>query len=252
MLEDNLIILIIIIVHGIGVLIYKYYKPRIKGAKGEYKIEKLLRKLKKNEYKIFNDIYLEVNGKSSQIDHLIVSIYGIFVIETKNYQGWIHGNEKSEYWTQSIYKEKIKFRNPVKQNWSHIYTLKNILQNFGYLKYYPIVVFVGEATLKNIFSNIPVVYKYELLETIKKHRETHLSFEKVEDIYNQICKYKVEEKSKKRNHRKYVKQSIKDRKRSIKSLFCPNCNGTLKTRNGKYGKFYGCSNFPNCKYSKNI
>ena len=252
MLEDNLIILIIIIVHAIGVLIYKYYKPRIQGAKGEYRIAKLLRKLNKKEYKVFNDIYLEVENKTTQIDHLIISIYGIFVIETKNYQGWIHGGENSEYWTQSIYKKKIKFRNPIKQNWSHIYFLKEILQNFDYLECHPIIVFAGKATLKNVFSKVPVVYKNELLDTIKKYKEFILSYEDVEYISNQICDYEVKEKRKKKNHKKYVKQNIKNRKRNVKSLICPNCKGTLKIKNGRFGKFYGCSNFPNCRYSKKI
>ena len=250
-MEDSLIILIILIIHGIGVLIYKFYLPRIKGAKGEYRIAKLLRKLKKHEYKTFNDIYLEINGRTSQIDHLVISIYGIFVIETKNYQGWIHGNENSENWTQSIYKEKVKFRNPVKQNWSHIYTLKDILSEFDFIEYHPIVVFAGKATLKNIYSNVPVVYKYELLETIKEYDEYSLSFEEVEDISNHILKFEIKEK-KRRKHNKYVKQNIKNRKRSVKSLICPNCNGTLKVKNGRYGDFYGCSNFPNCRYSKKI
>jgi len=250
-LEDNLIILIIIILHAIGVLIYKYYRPRIEGAKGEYRIAKLLRKLKKDKYKVLNDIYLEVNGKSSQIDHLIISIYGIFVIETKNYQGWIHGSQNSENWTQSIYKKKIKFRNPIKQNWSHIYTLKDILKEFDFIEYHPIVVFAGKATLKNIHSNVPVVYKYELLETIKKYDEFNLSSEEVEDIFNQIHEFEIKE-NKKRKHKKYVKQNIRNRKRSVKSLICPNCNGMLKVKNGRFGDFYGCSNFPNCKYSKKI
>ena len=252
MLENNSIILIIIVIHTIGVFIYKYYEPRIKGAKGEYRVAKLLRKLNSKHYKIFNDIYLEIDNRTTQIDHLIVSVYGIFVIETKNYQGWIHGGEKSEYWTQSIYKEKIMFRNPVKQNWSHIYILKDILQNYKHIKYYPIIVFAGSATLKNIYSSVPVVYKNELLETIKENRTFNLSNEEIVDISNQICRYAIKEKKDKRKHRKYIKRSIQSRNRKVKSLICPNCNGTLKVRNGRYGKFYGCSNFPVCRYSKSI
>ncbi|MFK8006321.1 MAG: nuclease-related domain-containing protein, partial [Saprospiraceae bacterium] len=99
-----------------SVLVYKYLKPKIKGIRGEYKVSRVLRKLDKTEYKIFHDLYLKSEDRYTQIDHLIISIYGVFVIETKNYKGWIHGNEKSEYWTQTIYKKKTKFRNPVKQN----------------------------------------------------------------------------------------------------------------------------------------
>ncbi len=33
---------------------------------------------------------------------------------------------------------------------------------------------------------------------------------------------------------------------------CPKCGGTLQLRNGKFGKFYGCSNFPKCRYTKKL
>ena len=68
---------------------------------------------------------------TSQIDHLVLSEYGIFVIETKRYKGWIFGSEKAENWTQVIFKEKHQFRNPVKQNWSHVYALKSVLTATG-------------------------------------------------------------------------------------------------------------------------
>ena len=53
------------------------------------------------EYYRLNNITLPLaNGGSTQIDHIIVSVHGIFVIETKNYKGWIYGNEKQRQWTQ--------------------------------------------------------------------------------------------------------------------------------------------------------
>ena len=249
--ENNPIILIILI-YAIGVLVYQLNESRIKGSKGEYDVAKLLRKLNHNEYKILNDIYLELNERTTQIDHLIVSIYGIFVIETKNYKGWIHGNENSEYWTQSIYHKKTKFRNPIKQNWSHIYFLKDILQNYKSINYHSIIVFVGDATLKNVYSNVPVIYKHELVETINENGNFNLSYDEVEDISDQICRHEVSDRGGKRKHRRYVKQSIRNRAKNISEQVCPNCNGKLIVRSGRFGEFYGCSNFPNCKFSKNI
>ena len=130
--------------------------------------------------------------------------------------------------------------------------LKDILHNFGYLEYHSIIVFAGNATLKNVFSNVPVVYKNELLDTILEYKEMILSFEDVEYISNQICNHEVKGNRKKHNHKKYVQQNIRNRKRSVKSLICPNCKGPLVIRNGRFGDFYGCSNFPTCKYSKSI
>ncbi len=254
----TLIFIALIIIFIIGVTIYDYFLPKnkgdrgIKGGEGEKTISKLLRKLNKKEYKVFNDIYLEIENKTTQIDHLVISIYGIFVIETKNYQGWIHGSESSEFWTQSIYTNKIKFRNPVKQNWSHIYLLKDILKNFYFSKYHPIIVFAGTATLKNVYSKVPVIYTNELLDKIKEYKEFILTLEDVEYISKQICAFQIKKKRKKKIHEKFVKQNIENRQTLVELMICPNCKGALKIKNGRFGKFHGCSNFPNCKYSRKI
>ena len=83
--------------------------------------------------KVFTDVLIRT-GTQKQPDLTILSyqFIGIDVKdETQNYSGWIHGNEKSEYWIQSIYNEKAKFRNPIKQNWAHIYALKEVLGFFN-------------------------------------------------------------------------------------------------------------------------
>ncbi|MFT4363798.1 topoisomerase DNA-binding C4 zinc finger domain-containing protein [Staphylococcus aureus] len=33
---------------------------------------------------------------------------------------------------------------------------------------------------------------------------------------------------------------------------CPRCNHELVVRTSKNGQFLGCSNYPNCKYTRNI
>ena len=93
---------------------YGYYLPQIKGIIGESRVSRKLENLNHEEFKVLNDVLLNTSNGFSQIDHIVISIYGIFVIETKNYTGWIHGNENSEYWIQTIYKKKTKFRNPIK------------------------------------------------------------------------------------------------------------------------------------------
>lgn len=84
--------------------------PSVKGFFGEIFIRFLLRFLDKEKYIVVNDVLIPtLDGRTSQIDHVIISIYGIFVIETKNYNGWIFGSEHSKNWTQVIYKTKISF-----------------------------------------------------------------------------------------------------------------------------------------------
>jgi hypothetical protein len=57
-----------------------------------------------------NNVTIPTTNGTTQIDHVIVSRYGIFVVETKNMQGWIFGSEKSPQWTQSIFGKSINSR----------------------------------------------------------------------------------------------------------------------------------------------
>lgn len=247
---DNSVTYIVFILYLIGALFKKLYLPKIKGAKGEYVVARRLRKLSKNEYKVYNNIYLKVKGRSTQIDHLVISIYGIFVIETKNYKGWIFGNENSRYWTQTLYKNKYKIFNPIIQNWAHINFLKKISTDFKNLKYFPIIVFAGSGKLKKINSSVPVIYKGKLLRTIRKNKEIHLTHNQLERIDNLLKQVIIDKKDIKKEHKKYVKRNIKRSKKRVMSKHCPQCGGELVLRNGKYGKFHGCSNFPECRYTK--
>lgn len=243
----ELLVIIIVIV----ILVFAFSNPlntaKNKGIKGESRVARKLRKLQKEEYKVFNDVMINTSRGSSQIDHIVISIYGIFVIETKNYSGWIHGNENSQYWTQSIYKKKTKIWNPVKQNWAHIYALKEVLSNR--VIYHPIVVFTGKAELKNVYSKIPVVYLSQLYKTIIANREMpSLTKEQVIKLADNLTLSLVSSRGAKSEHVRHVKRQAKLRKSAVKSLECPRCGNALVVRKGPYGKFYGCSNFPRCKH----
>ncbi len=143
-----LIVLALIVV--ILLLFLAFNSDNIKGAVGEARVNFKIDFLGP-EYIALHDVTLRnANGSTSQIDHIVLSEYGIFVIETKNYTGWIFGNEKAENWTQIIFKNRYQFRNPVKQNMGHVYALKGSLSNYPNIHYFPIVVFAGNAKLKNI------------------------------------------------------------------------------------------------------
>ena len=245
---DSMIVFVLFFI--VVIIIIKIYSPKIKGSIGEAKVNTRLNFLGK-EYIVLKDILIKSsNGYTSQIDELVLSEYGIFVIETKNYKGWIFGNEKSENWTQVIYKEKNTFRNPIKQNWSHIYALKNVLSEFPNLKYFPIVVFSGSATLKEIESSVPVIYDNTLNSTIKKlSYEKCISANEVIRIKSILESVEITEKSARKEHVKKIKQNVVERQIKMENLICPRCNGELKLRNGKSGKFYGCSNYPRCRFT---
>jgi hypothetical protein len=224
---------------------------KIKGSFGERNVAARLSFLNPNEYKIFNDLLLRTNNNNTvQIDHLVISIYGIFVIETKNYKGWIFGNENVENWMQIIYKEKHQFRNPIKQNWSHIYALKEILKDYKNIRYFPIVVFVGSAELKEIQTKRPVLYSNKLFGYIKSQSIVqNLSQEDIPKIISLLETKNIGNKENKKEHIQNIHKTTVERKIKTKNLICPRCNSELKLREGKYGKFYGCLNYPYCKFT---
>jgi len=227
--------------------------PKIKGLIGERIVRKQLERLPAEDYKTLNDITIKGKKGTSQIDHLVISPYGIFVIETKNYRGWIYGGENSEYWFQAIYRTKSKFRNPIKQNWAHIYALKENLSEYKDVPYYPIVVFVGKARLKNLDVTTDVIYSDGLFDTIMKHGGPRkLSGREMDKIFTTLKETSIKDKHKKRDHVSRIKWNVKIRKMREEVHICPQCGGKLVKRAGKYGKFYGCNNFPQCRYKTEL
>ena len=124
--------------------------PKNVGNRGEGIVIRNLSKLDQTLYNVYNDINIP-NTKAelglAQIDHIVVSVFGIFVIETKNYTGWIFCSPERKYWTQVVYSEKNRLYNPIKQNWGHIYALSDFLQ-IPRNKFKNIVCFVGDAEFK--------------------------------------------------------------------------------------------------------
>ncbi len=241
----------IFLIIAILFIFLKIKSPQIKGSIGEKRVALNLSFLDSTNYKILNDvILLNKSGKTSQIDHVVVSVYGIFVIETKNYKGWIFGKENAENWMQVLYKEKHQFRNPIKQNFSHIYALKEMLTDFPNLPYFPIVVFAGSATLKEIESSAPVIYANQLNATIRRLSVSPcLTIEEVDKIVAILNQSNIDDKKIKKEHIKNINDTIYEKKMKESNLICPRCNGELKLRKGKYGDFYGCANYPRCRFT---
>nr|WP_314229155.1 nuclease-related domain-containing protein [uncultured Kingella sp.] len=87
--------------------------PRVKGMLGEKMVQtRAALKLDRKIYRPFHNLILPSNGATTQLDHVYVSPYGIFVVETKNWTGWIFGGENQANWRQVIYHKKTHFQNP--------------------------------------------------------------------------------------------------------------------------------------------
>ncbi|WP_338452543.1 NERD domain-containing protein [Niallia oryzisoli] len=231
---------------------------QIKGFIGEKHVSTLLQKLDPNNYILMNDIHIpKKNGSTSQIDHMLISHKGLFVIKTKNYKGLIMGSENSQYWTQVIYKRKERFYNPIWQNLGHIKTIQEFLGNpLDGVPIYSIVVFSNQTTFKFKvpFKKAKVIKSKDLLSVIQRENGVNLvSDSKRQKIQQQLSSLfvtdKEERKKQKKMHVANIKQDIADRILNEQMNVCPRCGGHLVVRKGKYGKFKGCSNYPKCRYT---
>ncbi len=124
-----------------------------KGFIGELVVNLIIRSLNKEDYRLYHDLYIPKADKTTtQIDHVVVSKFGVFVIETKNYKGWIFGDERSKKWTQVIYRKKSTFYNPIMQNKGHIRSL-SVFLDIERNMFVSIIVFTTRATLKKSDDN---------------------------------------------------------------------------------------------------
>ena len=150
-------------------------------------------------------------------------------------------------------RSKFKFRNPIKQNWSHIYALKEVLPEYQEVPFYSIIVLTGEAILKTQHNvRTEVIYPSMLYETILNHRGiTKLKLQDIEKIYNNLKCLNLDKKKDREEHIKQINIIINEKKEE-KYYSCPYCGKKLIKRDGQYGEFYGCSRFPRCKFTINV
>lgn len=219
-----------------------FYKQII-GKMGEIWTSRELKHLGR-EYLILNDIMIKTSdNKTHQIDHIVVSQYGIFVIETKQYNGYITGSEYDKKWCIKTGKSKLYINNPFHQNYGHIKALEEIL-NLDEDKFISLVCIPSSARLKVNSSNL--VRSYSILGKIKSYNQIVLN--NYEEIFNIIKGNNIVDKDERKKHNKYA-QNVK-KEAEIESVNkCPKCGGKLVKRKGKYGDFVGCSNYPKCKYT---
>ena len=217
--------------------------PTAIGRKGESKVEsKLGWKLDSSEYHRFHDLQLPSGYGSTQIDHVVVSRYGVFVIETKNYSGWIFGNEKSKVWTQVLYGEKHKFQNPLRQNYKHTKAIESFLTLHS-SAVFSVVVFVGSGEFRTAMPS-NVIYVNRLVRYIRSKSNPKISSSKVAWIVDRLERRKagLPTKASEATHVQLVDPDPR----------CPICGEKMVIRTARKGanvgaQFMGCSQFPKCR-----
>lgn len=200
-----------------------------KGEIGEYKIDIQLSQFPK-EYKYLTDIMVK-NPKSStgfsQIDHILITSYGIFVIETKNYQGTIYGGKNRKEWNIN---GKFKIMNPFYQNFGHIKVIQSLLENKLNEHFISIVSFTKrckfkvELDLRKIQSDELIVYDIELSEFINRKININkiknnglplLSSDEIEKVYSSILSANITDQNLREQHVSSIKKTKKEQDKKV-------------------------------------
>lgn len=186
--------------------------PIFKGWFGEKLVEKVAnKKLLPEIYHGFQNVTLPLtNNDTTQIDHIYVSKFGIFVLETKNYKGWIYGKVKDAKWTQNIYGKKHSFQNPLRQNYKHIKALEALL-NLPSDKFQSVIVFTGDCELKSQFPN-NICRLNNFCEFIKTFNTPILTDNEVNEICQRLATGSLEKNFTTRQaHIQNVKNTVKNK-----------------------------------------
>lgn len=161
---------------------------------------------------LFNAYLPKEENKTTEIDLLLISSKGLFVFESKNYSGWIFGNESNKKWTQVLYEKKQSFFNPIIQNKLHIKYLKKVIQQD--IPIYSMVVFSDDCELKDITiksKNVSVLNMGDtgfLVSQIYKQTEgDFLTESEINDIYNKLYPYTQVSSDIKYNHVEQIKNN---------------------------------------------
>ncbi len=261
------------------------------GKRGERIVAKELAKLKKKDFIVINDLLLpSSNGRTSQIDHVVISTRGIFVIETKNHAGRISGSEYAQYWQQHFSSQSRTFYNPLLQNRSHLRVIRRILKKLDAELFSTMVVFTeawrldikAEEIIKErrflpdrhikrtlipeerrkrrwwrLGSEV-VLDEHKMATRIDgmlkelKRRPRIISRDSLKEIADKLIAANVTDSSARREHTQYAKHTSKSVSTDISKGKCPRCGGQLIIRKSPHGDFAGCSNYPSCHFTCSI
>ncbi len=224
----------------------KAERAEIGGQLFEYLLYKQLYKMPGVRRFICNP-YLPTKYGTTEIDVILISTSGIFVFECKNYSGSIYAKKDARQWLYYLGKQKHSFYSPVLQNKGHIRALMEML-DLPEEMFLSLIAFAGENTLKVEYDRTRtlVAHTADILYAVKnriKKGEQLLTEEQVVEIYEKLLPYCKVDETVKEEHVQQVKEQ---------QLICPRCGGKLVERKGKTGAFYGCSNYPKCRYTRNL
>lgn len=226
---------------------------RSRAWRGEAFVRSAARRwLPEESYRALHNVTLPTLDGTTQIDHIIVSRFGIFVLETKAMTGWIFGGENQARWTQKIFHSSYRFQNPLRQNYKHIKALEAALGGPS-SSIHSVVVFVGDSTFMTAMP-ANVTQGFEFINYIQSFRDPILSDSQVQDALAMIQAVRLPPTRK--TDREHV-MHLEARADPFSSRQCPRCGSAMVVRTAKRGsnagnQFWGCSAYPRCRIVQNM
>jgi len=251
--RKSLEFLLILLALVIAFLYFYFNSPTVIGSEGERRVNSTLRqKLDERDYILLEDLTLPTSHGTTQVDHIVLSRFGIFVIETKNMSGWIFGGETQARWTQVMRRHKSQFQNPLRQNYHHVKVVQDLL-GIRLDQLENLVAFVGSAEPKtdmppNVFWN-----RRDLFNYIASRKTVQFTDNEVRDFAHKLRSSALEAtKETRRAHVQHVRENATRKKTDLTK--CPRCGSKMIERtNRKTGQtFFGCSRYPNCRGTRQV
>lgn len=227
----------------------------MKGSLGEW-LAKTYAKLLPGAM-ILHDVLIDGADKyTSQIDLLIIGNKGVYVVEMKMYtDARIYGDTQKEKWNYYNHGKKYEIYSPLKQNQKHIEYLQTFLRDFGEIPCFSVITMIcdgfkisGEEPLNTVICNSLPAMERAILK-IAENNPVLWDDEKKKEIYSYIQKNQHIGGAVRAIHKANAIAYQEKLEELKQQKICPYCRGNLVLRNGKYGSFYGCSNYPKCKYT---
>lgn len=159
--------------------------PRFRGDIAETRVRRILAAgLEKNRYTLLNDLVIPSGGGTIHIDHMVISKFGIFVIESQHARGWVSGAEFQDRWKQYHLRRFTLFDNPLHRNHLQVQALENLLK-LPPSKLHSIVVLVGNKGLKTRMP-MNVLQPEKLISHIRKSTDHLLSADQAAQVLQKV------------------------------------------------------------------
>lgn len=209
---------------------------------------------------VMHDVLIEgSDGNTSQIDLLLIGKKGIYVVEVKTFtDAVIYGDGNKQYWYYYLHGRKFEIYSPIKQNKKHIKYLRDMLSDFEDIPMFSLIVlFCKDFNVSNInppgvretgiCSSLPSMKK--VLRLLDEDKPDMLDMDRMSALFGYINEHQLKGHTKRQEHKLEVKEYQQKLDEMKNERICPYCKAPLVLRKGKFGEFYGCSNYPKCRYT---